>query len=425
MRKFELYQDRLGRLYSGTITKSITFQVTEDCNLRCSYCYQINKSKKSMNFETAKKFIDGLLENGKGYREYLNDMKTTGYMFEFIGGEPFLEVGLMDKICSYIIDRMIELRHPLLPYTRFVISSNGTLYFEPKVQDFLNKFKDFISLSISIDGNKELHDSCRLFPNGKGSYDIAIKAAKDWIAKGNYMGSKMTICPENVDKVSKAVISLIKEGYENVNLNCVYEEGWKLKHARVLYYELKELADYIIGNKLDVTISMFNKDFYSPMKETENDNWCGGNGQMIAVDYKGDIFPCVRYMSSSLGKDREPLIIGNVDKGILQTKKERDINKCLKCITRRSQSTSKCFNCEVARGCSWCTAYNYQVTGNPNIRMTYICIMHKALSLANVYYWNKRKEYFKMYLQPTEAIRIIGKNEYDMLEKLEKENKKC
>lgn len=34
----------------------VTFIVTEDCNLRCSYCYEVHKNnKKRMSFEIAKK----------------------------------------------------------------------------------------------------------------------------------------------------------------------------------------------------------------------------------------------------------------------------------------------------------------------------------------------------------------------------------
>jgi hypothetical protein len=37
---------------------------------------------------------------------------------------------------------------------------------------------------------------------------------------------------------------------------------------------------------------------------------------MLAVDYKGDLYPCLRYMESSIGKNQLPYIIGNVDDGI-------------------------------------------------------------------------------------------------------------
>ena len=58
-------------------------------------------------------------------------------------------------------------------------------------------------------------------------------------------------------------------------------------------------------------------------------------------------------------------------------------------MTRCSQSTDECINCPIAAGCAWCSAYNYEYFGELNKRATFICIMHKARALANVYFWNK------------------------------------
>ena len=104
----------------------------------------------------------------------------------------------------------------------------------------MRKYFNFISLSISIDGNKELHDACRVFPDGSGSYDIAISAVKHYTqVLGGAMGSKMTIAPQNVAYVFNAVKNLIDLGYKEINLNCVFEEGWTAEHAKILYNQLK------------------------------------------------------------------------------------------------------------------------------------------------------------------------------------------
>ena len=110
---------------------------------------------------------------------------------------------------------------------------------------------------------------------------------------------------------------------------------------------------------------------------------------MISIDYKGDIYPCIRYMESSLGDDREPLIIGNVYTGILATEKNKACLSCLECVTRRTQSDDICYYCPIGSGCSWCSAYNYQAFGTPDKRACYICVMHIARALANVRMWNK------------------------------------
>ena len=50
--------------------QSLTFIVTEDCNLRCKYCYITHKSKgKVLRLETAKKFIDYVLTDKRFHRE--------------------------------------------------------------------------------------------------------------------------------------------------------------------------------------------------------------------------------------------------------------------------------------------------------------------------------------------------------------------
>jgi radical SAM protein with 4Fe4S-binding SPASM domain len=79
---------------------------------------------------------------------------------------------------------------------------------------------------------------------------------------------------------------------------------------------------------------------------------------MLALRWDGTIYPCLRFMPSSLGNIK-PIVIGNVNDGIMTTQEQRDeINK-LKAINRINQSTEECINCPVAKGCSYCQAFNY------------------------------------------------------------------
>jgi radical SAM peptide maturase (CXXX-repeat target family) len=405
-------------------TSNITFQVTDDCNLKCTYCYQINKGKHKMPLDVAKKFIDLLLDNDENTREYINTRTKQAVILDFIGGEPLLEVELIDQIVDYFVQQAIIKDHPWQYHYVVSISSNGTLYFEPKVQEFIKKHLSHLSLSISVDGNKQLHDACRVFEDGTGSYDIAIAAVHHYVdVLGGNMGSKMTLAPENIAFTYEAVVSLIEEGYTEINLNCVYEEGWTAEHAAILYEQLKLLADYILENDLQdkIYVSIFENHFFCPKSPEDIQNWCGGTGSMISVDWKGDIYPCIRYMESSLGTEIKPLIIGNVHTGTLVTPDQCSIDQCLKCVNRRTQSTDECFNCPIAEGCSWCSAYNYQCFGTVDKRATYICIMHKARCLANAYYWNKyyilngSNERFKLWIPDEWALEIIDENELNLL----------
>lgn len=433
--RIDNYPDKISRLfpmYGGLKINSggcrqLTFQITDACNLACTYCYQINKHHNIMPFEIAKKVIDCLFDDNYKIDTYYDSKKLTGIVLDFIGGEPFLEIDLIDKICDYFIEQALLHKSVLAHRYRISLCSNGVLYFEPNVQRFINKWRNNLSLSISIDGCKELHDMCRLFPNGKGSYDIAIKAAMAERNINHDLSTKMTLAPNNISYLFKAVKNLVDLNYEQIYFNCVFEKGWEIKHAKELYNQCKLVSDYLIPLEKSPYISFFDDSICCPMSSEDNNNWCGGAGLMLAVDYKGDFYPCLRFMESSIGDKIEPYIIGNVFEGIGKTQTTCDKISCLDCITRRSQSTDECFNCEIAKGCAWCTGYNYQEFGTPNKRATYICIMHKARALANCYFWNNYFRYynikkrFKLWLNDEECLKIIDKDELEMLHKLEKE----
>lgn len=407
--------------------RTITFQVTNSCNLCCTYCYQINKGTDVMKFETAKKIIDSLLNNE--YNDYINTEATEGIIIDFIGGEPLLQVELIDDICDYLYQQMILLKHKWAIKFRFSICSNGTLYFTPQVQRFLDKWKWLISFSVTVDGNKELHDKCRIFQDGSPSYDLAQGAVDDYTSKGYEMGSKITISPYNVSFLSDAIISMLTKNYQFVHANCVFEKGWEYEHAKIEYNELKKIADYMLDNDYtNIYFSIFQEDSYTSIDPADDNNWCGGTGSMLAFDPEGYAYPCIRYMASSLGNTQKPLIIGHTDRGILTLEKERKCVEMLDSITRSSQSTKECMECPIGTGCSWCSGYNYQVYGTPNKRATYICYMHQAESLANVYYWNKlyRKlghtKRFKRNCPDDWALQIISTDELEMLDNLAKDN---
>ena len=440
IKKFEQFQDMVTRLYpeyspriksKGKLnlsTMEVTFQVTEACSLACSYCYQINKGTKVMPFSTAKDFIDNLFDDK--YKGYVSEEEKPFIVLDFIGGEPFLQPELIEKIADYFVDKAIEKESGWAEHFMLSICTNGVHWFEPKVQHFLNKYRSKLSVSVTIDGNKELHDACRRFPDGRPSYDLAVAAAKDWMDHGGYMGSKITIAPANIQYMNDAIKHMIFLGYHEINANTVYEKGWTIEHARLFYKLLKEIADYFVDNNYveDYYLSLFPEHFIGyPKNEDDLDTWCGGVGNaMLAIDPDGKLYPCLRYMKTSLGNDQPPLSIGDVWNGIGKTPKDAQWIKCLECVTRRSESTDECFYCPIAEGCAECSAYNYQVNGTPDSRCTYICDMHKARVLANIYFWNKyyrkagKDERMKVYIPDNWALTIVDKEEFEMLKQLAK-----
>ena len=363
--------------------KSITFIVTKDCQLACKYCYLVGKnSKERMSWEVAKKAIDYILSHE-------NDFKEESVIWDFIGGEPFLEIDLIDQICDYIKKELFRLNHHWFNSYRFSFSSNGINYDSQKVQDFIAKNHQHLSIGITIDGTKRKHDLNRIWKgmDERGSYDDVVRNIPLWLSQFPGAGTKVTISTEDIPYICESVLHLYTLGIHEVNINCVFENVWKDGDDRLFEDQLIKLADSIIdgGYFTDYTCSFFNEQFGKPLNPAlYNENWCGA-GKMLSIDANGNFYPCTRFAQYSL-RNKNAWIIGNVEDGI-------DKNKLRPFLTldRCTQSTKECIDCEVAQGCAWCQGENYDAADTPTIyqRSTAICKMHKARVRANNYYWNK------------------------------------
>lgn len=146
---------------------------------------------------------------------------------------------------------------------------------------------------------------------------------------------------------------------------------------------------------------------------------------MLAFDVDGTVLPCMRY-SPIATTGRPSYRIGDVEAGIARREDDRQRMENLRAITRQSQSEQRCLDCPINSGCAWCTAYNYQITGTPNRRVTYICDMHKARVLAQCYHHNRLHlkdpaHRPKRILIPEDwGLEIVGGEEWETLRELEK-----
>lgn len=374
--------------------KSITFIVTKDCQLACKYCYLVGKNaKERMSWGVAKKAIDYILNN----RSFFNE---EAVVWDFIGGEPFLEIDLIDKVCDYIKTEMFRLRHPWFDSYRFNFSTNGINYNSEKVQSFIKKNVTHLSIGITIDGTKRKNDLNRIWKTAEmeqgivpkpedehGSYDDVVKNIPLWLEQFPGAGTKVTISSADIPYIKESVLHLYSLGIHEVNINCVFEDVWKEGDDKLFEEQLMQLADAIIdgGYYQDYACSFFTEQMGKPLDcNVDNQNWCGA-GRMLAVDAEGNFYPCTRFAQYSL-RSKKAWIIGNVRDGI-------DKNKLRPFLTldRCTQSTQECIDCEVASGCAWCQGENYDAADTPTIyqRSTAICKMHKARVRANNYYWNK------------------------------------
>ena len=407
--------------------KNVTIVITEDCNFACTYCYMHHKTAKRMDYGTVSDVVDFLL-NRDLLNGYISCEESPCVILDFIGGEPLLEIDAIDHFMDYFIYKAFQLNHPWAYNYVISMSSNGSLYNTPKVQNFIKKFKGRVHIGISIDGKKELHDTCRIYKDGRGTYDDVIKAVMLRFRNGEDPSTKITLASENLKYLAESAIHLFNIGYRFLYCNVVFEDVWNMELARILYAEMKKLANIIINDSLYEKhyISLFSESIGYPVSPEDNKNWCGGDGEMLAIGPDGTCYPCLRYMEYSFANpERKPLTIGNIQTGIIDKDESEDL-KCLTCITRRSQSTKECFDCPIGSGCAWCSAFNYDCFGTADKRTTFHCPMHKARVLANVYYWNKLyqkldlNDIYEFHMPDDWALEIVSEDELSFLKKISK-----
>lgn len=297
-----------GGSWQHGMAKNITFIVTKDCQLACKYCYLVGKNEKErMTWDVAKKAIDYILRH-----EHMFPQPSV--VWDFIGGEPFLEIDLIDKICDYLKIEMFRLNHHWFNSYRFSFSTNGINYDSEKVQKFISKNKSHLSIGITIDGTKRKHDLNRIWKGDgeeRGSYDDVVKNIPLWLEQFPNGGTKVTISSADIPYIKESVLHLYSLGIHEVNINVVFEDVWKEGDDKLFEEQLMELADSIIDGEIynDYACSFYSEYIGNPLdNEVDNQNWCGA-GRMLAIDAAGNFYPCTRFASYSL-RTKNPLSLG-------------------------------------------------------------------------------------------------------------------
>lgn len=417
------YSEYIRRLYMDknpniSSCRNITFVVTEACDLRCTYCYEKHKCAKYMTFDVAKKVVDLIFKLSETDESTFINTKTQAVILDFIGGEPLLNIDVIRKTCDYFWRKAILLKHRWADTFRISMISNGVNYFKPDVQDFIAKYHNKLSFGITIDGDKEMHDACRIHPDGRGSWEEAHKAQMHYHAKyGDSLSTKVTIAPENIEYLDRVIKYFIDNKYTVIHANPIYEAEWTVEQAKIYYSKLKSIADYIIDNDLQdrIYISLFDKNLFKPISESDQHPFCGGTGDMCAFGTDGRAYPCLRYMELSLNCSQSEICIGNCERGIYQTDSEKAILNSMASVTRRSSMDDECYYCPIGSGCGNCSAWSYQKHGTYNKKDKGICWMHRARSLANAYYFHKIGEPFEVNLQDEFSLQIISEKELNEL----------
>ncbi|WP_326522664.1 radical SAM/SPASM domain-containing protein [Clostridium butanoliproducens] len=280
------------------IIKNVRLNISNVCNLKCSYCYankgNHGKQANLMKPDLALKIC-----------QYIEDNYIEVEEISFFGGEPLLNIDVIEIICKYFSCKDIK----------FSMVTNLTLLDE-KVINLINKYN--IMITGSLDGPKDINYANRLTLDGEGTFDIISDNIKKLKIK-NPKALKMieaTYTNQSYKKYSKR--QLANFFYENYKVSNIMfgdvitdNKEIELPHKYIEYNmetldeDINFLYECLINNK----ISFLDKcavPLLILFTKKSSDNFCNAGIKTILIDDVGDIWPCQGYIN------REEYKMGNI-----------------------------------------------------------------------------------------------------------------
>lgn len=195
--------------------------LTEACNLACKYCFVETGFKQShefkqMSIKTAKAGVD-LFARSLSSGHAPDEPQVILY-----GGEAFLNTQVLREVVQYISEQRV---HGSLPInTSITINSNGTLINDELAQ-FLARIER-LTVAISIDGPRDIHDTARPNKGPGGSFEAALTGYRCLQRFGVPAGVCCTISRYNVEVLPQVARWLVEElGVNSLGFNLLIEGG--------------------------------------------------------------------------------------------------------------------------------------------------------------------------------------------------------
>lgn len=385
------------------------------CNLRCDYCYYLEKqglfdsASHLMSDETLERFV----------KEYIESQTTPDVLFIWHGGEPLLR-----PISFY--ERAIKIQQRYANGCRVdnCIQTNATLI-DDKWCDFFRR--NNILVGVSIDGTSEMHNAMRKTSQGDGSYRDVIRGLR-LLAKYRVEWNAMaTVNAANVEQPLEFYRFLRDElECRYLQFTPVVERTTEVNGRRRLLHAQEpggDVTPYSItaeqwGSFLCAIFDEWVRSdvgrVFVQLFDATLANWVGASvgvctmskycGQAAAIEYNGDVYACDHFVfpEYKLGNIHESSLLS-----LMYGRKQREFGE-----SKSRSLPQQCRKCRYEFACHGECPRNRFITsfdGEPGLNylckgyytffahtheaMDYMCQqLNKGLPPANVMRWIVAKD---------------------------------
>ena len=338
--------------------------LTQRCNLTCGFCHSstvgVDAQGKDIEYDNLWHIANFILSSPG---------KLKNICFQ--GGEPTL---CRDHIETFVSILEADHRSEELEI-RLSLTSNGTLI-DQEYAEFLSKNK--VSVSLSIDGPRTLHDAERRYENGDGSYNDTV-ATRDFLREHYphiYAGQIMVITHDSKQKIGNILQELFSSGQREFRFKFVtslgrgkryFKERGKLQ-AEEFVTAYREMISALKRQRLEAGkfffetyLTTFLGKLFGRVNigDVDTRNTCGIARSVVDFDIRGQIHACHetnKFARFRLGHASE--VYGEVYGGdrAAEARSYTDLS-----------SHSECRTCAYYSYCTPCPAKNFQETGSPEI----------------------------------------------------------
>ena len=265
---------------------NLRLNITEQCNMRCTYCYVDHAAAKSASMDeaTALRAIEQFLDLAQ--RERRDEV-----CIRFFGGEPLLNWTVIERALAFID------RHATGIAVRKLLNTNA-LNLRPEVIRVLAAAG--VEVIVSVDGVGATHDLNRRLKNGKGTFERVASGIEGLLAGGCPVSIGLTLTESNIGQL-RAVVDWVAElqerfsaeiglGVNGLSMLDLPAQSALSDEEKVEY--LVDAVRYGETMGVDLSPSKVLHAWNSLLGRTRRNAYCAAVGDELTVNPLGDVSPC-------------------------------------------------------------------------------------------------------------------------------------
>ncbi|MBW2660889.1 MAG: radical SAM protein [Deltaproteobacteria bacterium] len=357
---------------------SVVVYTTTACNLNCAYCYVDRRKPVSMSLPVASAFVQSFFANYPDTRS-----------IQFFGGEPTLNFPVIQQVCRDVSD--LRERGALIEPPTFGIVTNA-FHLTDEMLDFFERYR--FSVTVSLDGPRELHDQNRKTLSQTGSFDKVVANIDRLRGRVAELNIESTYTKHHLDSGIT-----IKELYNFVDKSFGPDDVMVFPVSPGYY----KSGDYILERNLEeinatitrMTVEMLRSGIRSlagPSPRTKAVHvplkiigamlsrtgtcpyYCTTCQQAMSIAPNGDIFPCFGFVGTM------EFLMGNVqDKDAFTSDRYQSVLERFVGNLKEKNTAKGCDKCWARRLCWQCLVSIYKETNTLHDIRSYSCESLRAV----------------------------------------------